>query len=148
MSVPVINLEGFELEELDSYSGPVQVKQEANPKPAVTSKPTSSKAIAASKPSTASKPRGSSSRKRKEPDSPAASDVFPFENHGFSESSKFMTAFLNQGLERLVFLYEDSCGLNKMLEARLKKAEATVADQAAITTAKSQHYEDKYKAMI
>ncbi|MFS8017848.1 hypothetical protein Hanom_Chr15g01385231 [Helianthus anomalus] len=59
-----------------------------------------------------------------------------------------MTSFLNQGLERLVFLYEDSCGLNKMLEARLRKEEATVADQAAIAAAKSQHYEDKYKAMI
>ncbi|MFS8023646.1 hypothetical protein Hanom_Chr16g01453891 [Helianthus anomalus] len=96
MSVPVINLEGFEFEELDSYSGPVQVKQEVNPKPAVTSKPTSSKAAAASKPSTASKPRSSSSRKRKEPDSPASSDVFSFENQGFSESNKFMTGFLNQ----------------------------------------------------
>ncbi|MFS8017842.1 hypothetical protein Hanom_Chr15g01385151 [Helianthus anomalus] len=148
MSVPVINLDGFELEELDSYSGPVQVKQEVNPKPAVTSKPSSSKAAVASKPSTASKPRNSSSRKRKEPDSPASSDVFPFENHGFSESNKFMTGFLNHGLERLVFLYKDSCGLNKMLEDRLRKAEATVADQAAIAAAKSQHYEDKYKAMI
>ncbi|KAJ0510120.1 hypothetical protein HanIR_Chr11g0537051 [Helianthus annuus] len=147
MSVPIINLEGFQLEELDSYSGPVQVKQEANPKPAVTSKPTSSKAAAVPKPATASKPRGSSSRKSKEPDSPAASDVFPFENHGFSESSKFITGFLNQGLERLVFLYEDSCGLNKMLETKLKKAETTIADQAAIATAKSEHYEAKYKAM-
>ncbi|KAJ0710611.1 hypothetical protein HanOQP8_Chr09g0314341 [Helianthus annuus] len=147
MSVPVINLEGFQLEELDSYSGPVQVKQEVNPKPAVTSKPTSSKATAVPKPSTASKPRGSSSRKRKEPDSHAASDVFPFENHGFLESSKFMTGFLNQGLERLVFLYADSCGLNKMLEAKLKKAETTIADQEAIAPAKSEHYDAKYKAM-
>ncbi|MFS7966231.1 hypothetical protein Hanom_Chr09g00771451 [Helianthus anomalus] len=96
MSVPVINLDGFEPEELDSYSGPVQVKQEVNPKPAVTSKPSSSKAAVASKPSNASKPRNSSSRKRKDPDSPASSDVFPFENHGFSESNKFMTGFLNQ----------------------------------------------------
>ncbi|MFS7954237.1 hypothetical protein Hanom_Chr07g00627931 [Helianthus anomalus] len=121
MSLPVINLEGFQLEELDSYSGPVQVKQEANPKPAVTSKPTSSKAAAVPKPSTTSKPRNSSSRKRKEPDSPAASN--------------------------LVFVSEDSCGLNKMLEAKLKKAETTMADQAAIATAKSEHYEAKYKAM-
>ncbi|KAJ0615522.1 hypothetical protein HanIR_Chr02g0080151 [Helianthus annuus] len=136
------------IEELDSYSGPVQVKQEVNPKPTVTSKPTSSKTAAVPKPSTASKPRGSRSHKRKEPDSLAASDVFAFENHGFSESSKFMTGFLNQGLERLVFLYEDTCGLNKMLETKLKKAETTVADQAAIAAAKSQHYEDKYKAMI
>ncbi|KAJ0746241.1 hypothetical protein HanOQP8_Chr05g0175281 [Helianthus annuus] len=59
-----------------------------------------------------------------------------------------MTGFLNQGLERLVFLYEDSCGLNKMLQVSLRKAEATVVDQVAIVAAKSQHYEDKYKAMI
>ncbi|MFS7917325.1 hypothetical protein Hanom_Chr03g00187681 [Helianthus anomalus] len=139
----VINLEGFDLEELDNYSDVVQVKQEANPKQAVISKPNSSKAAPVPKPSTASKPRGSSSRKRKEPDSPAASDVFPFENHGFSESSKFMTGFLNH----VVFLYKDSCGLNKMLEAKLKKAETTIADQAAISNAKSEHYEAKYKAM-
>ncbi|KAJ0693644.1 hypothetical protein HanPI659440_Chr15g0599521 [Helianthus annuus] len=58
-----------------------------------------------------------------------------------------MTGFLNQGLERLVFLYEDSCRLNKMLETKLKKAETTITDQAAIATAKSEHYEAKYKAM-
>ncbi|KAJ0430124.1 hypothetical protein HanHA300_Chr17g0665411 [Helianthus annuus] len=147
-AVPVINLEGFQLDELDSYSGLMQVKQETNPNLAVTSKPTSSKTATASKPSTASKSRGPSSRKRKEADSPATPDVFPFENHGFTESSKFMTGFLNQGLERLGFLYEDTCGLNKMLESKLKKAEATVADQAAIVAAKSHHYEDKYKAMV
>ncbi|KAM0044286.1 hypothetical protein Hdeb2414_s0010g00351401 [Helianthus debilis subsp. tardiflorus] len=147
MSAPIKNPEFFHLDELDSYSDPVQVKQEVNPKPAVTSKPTSSKTAAVPKPSTASKPRGSTSHKRKEPDSTVASDVFPFKNHGFLESSKFMTGFLNQGLEQLVFLYEDTYGLNKMLETKLKKAETTIADQAAIATAKSQHYEDKYKAM-
>ncbi|MFS7912634.1 hypothetical protein Hanom_Chr02g00132231 [Helianthus anomalus] len=59
-----------------------------------------------------------------------------------------MTGFLNKGLECLVFLYEDACGLNTMLESKLKKAEATVMDQAAIAIAKSEHYEAKYKAMI
>ncbi|MFS8018150.1 hypothetical protein Hanom_Chr15g01388771 [Helianthus anomalus] len=147
MSAPAKNLDVFDLEELDSYSGPVQVKQEPNPKPAVTSKPTSSKTAIIPKPSTTTNPRGSSSRKRKEPDSPAASVVFPYENHGFLEPSKFMTSFLNQGLERLVYLYEDSCGLNKMLEAKLKKAETTIADLGAIATAKSQHYEDKYNVV-
>ncbi|MFS7918917.1 hypothetical protein Hanom_Chr03g00206811 [Helianthus anomalus] len=132
------NLEGFQIDKLDSYSGLMQVKHENNPKPAVTSKPTSSKTATAPKASTASKSRGPNSRKRNEADSPATSDVFPFENHGFTESSKFMTGFLNQ----------DACGLNKMLESKLKKVEATVADQAAIVTAKSQHYEDKYKAMV
>ncbi|MFS7997943.1 hypothetical protein Hanom_Chr12g01147931 [Helianthus anomalus] len=94
-SAPVKNPELFDLDELDRYSGPMQVKQEVNPKPAVTSKPTSSKTPAVPKHSTASKPRGSSPRRRMEPDSPIASDVFPFENHGFSESRKFMTDFLN-----------------------------------------------------
>ncbi|MFS8008332.1 hypothetical protein Hanom_Chr14g01271451 [Helianthus anomalus] len=146
-SFTIKNLEVFDLEDLDSYSGVVQVKQESNPKPADTSKPTSSKTAAVPKPSTATKPCGSSSRKRKEPDSPAVSDVFPYENHGFLESIKFMTGFLNHGLERLVYLYEDSCGLNKMLEAKLKKVETIIADPAAIAIAKSQHYEDKYKGV-
>ncbi|MFS8012608.1 hypothetical protein Hanom_Chr14g01322851 [Helianthus anomalus] len=72
------------------------VKQETNPKPAVTSKPTGSKAATASKAPSASTTRASSSHKRKEKDSPTSSDVFPFENHRFTESSKFMTGFLNQ----------------------------------------------------
>ncbi|MFS8019534.1 hypothetical protein Hanom_Chr15g01404891 [Helianthus anomalus] len=87
MSVPVINLEGFQLDELDNYSGLMHVKQETNPKPAVTSKPTGPKTATAPKAPTTSKSRASSSRKRKEADSPASSDVFPFENHGFTESS-------------------------------------------------------------
>ncbi|KAJ0494793.1 hypothetical protein HanRHA438_Chr12g0568581 [Helianthus annuus] len=58
-----------------------------------------------------------------------------------------MTSFLNQGLERLTSLYEESCGLNKMLEVKLKKAETTIADQGVIAAAKSQHYEDKFKAV-
>ncbi|KAJ0668972.1 hypothetical protein HanPI659440_Chr17g0695711 [Helianthus annuus] len=58
-----------------------------------------------------------------------------------------MTSFLNQGLERLTSLYEESCGLNKMLEVKLKKAETTIADQVMIAAAKSQHYEDKFKAI-
>ncbi|KAF5764972.1 hypothetical protein HanXRQr2_Chr15g0698261 [Helianthus annuus] len=58
-----------------------------------------------------------------------------------------MTGFLNQGLERLMFLYEDACGLNKMLEIKLKKAEETIADQGMIAKAQSQHYEDKFKTV-
>ncbi|KAM0027771.1 hypothetical protein Hdeb2414_s0019g00544051 [Helianthus debilis subsp. tardiflorus] len=58
-----------------------------------------------------------------------------------------MTSFLNQGLERLKHLYEEACGLNKMLEVKLKKAEVTITDQGMIAVAKSQHYEDKFKAM-
>ncbi|KAJ0601153.1 hypothetical protein HanIR_Chr03g0125141 [Helianthus annuus] len=76
-------------------------------------------------------------------DSPAASETFSLETHGFSEA----TSFLKQGLERLMHLYEDACGLNKMLEIKLEKAEASIADQGAIAATKSQHYEDKFKAM-
>ena len=46
-----------------------------------------------------------------------------------------------------MFLYEDACGLNKMLETKLKKAEETIADQGMIAMAQSQHYEDKFKAV-
>ncbi|KAM0052827.1 hypothetical protein Hdeb2414_s0007g00252911 [Helianthus debilis subsp. tardiflorus] len=147
MYVPIINLEGFQLDELDSYSSLAPIKQEINPKPADTPKPSSSKTATTPKAPPTSKTRASSSRKRKEADHPTTPHVFPFENHGFTDSSKFMTCFLNQGLERLVFLYEDACGSNVMLENKLKKAEATIADQAAIATAKSEHYEAKYKAM-
>ncbi|KAJ0693666.1 hypothetical protein HanPI659440_Chr15g0599771 [Helianthus annuus] len=100
------------------------------------------------KPSPATKPRASSSRKRKETDSPATStEAFPYENHGFLESSGFMTSFLNQGLEHLMNLYEEACGTAKMLDVKLKKAEITIVDQGKIAVAKSQHYEDKFKAV-
>ncbi|MFS8024190.1 hypothetical protein Hanom_Chr16g01460361 [Helianthus anomalus] len=67
---------------------------------------------------------------------------------GLQSPAKFKTGFLNQGLERLVFLFEDACGLNTMLESKMKKVKATIADQAAIDTAKSEHYEAKYKTMV
>ncbi|KAJ0801263.1 hypothetical protein HanPI659440_Chr03g0115321 [Helianthus annuus] len=44
-------------------------------------------------------------------------------------------------------LYEEACEVNKMREAKLKKAEVIIADQGMIAAAKSQHYEDKFKAM-
>ncbi|KAJ0801373.1 hypothetical protein HanPI659440_Chr03g0116531 [Helianthus annuus] len=135
----------FYLKELDSDFAPVQVKKEPS-KPSTASKPVaSSKATAMPKPYPATKPRASSSRKRKETDSPATSKAFPYENHRFLESSGFMTSFLNQGLERLTKLYEEACGVNKMLEAKLKNAETTIADQGMIVTIKSQNYEDKFK---
>ncbi|KAJ0810213.1 hypothetical protein HanPI659440_Chr01g0024121 [Helianthus annuus] len=146
-STPAKILEVFDLKELDSYSGPVQVKKEPSPKPATSSKPTSSKATSIPKPSLATTTRASSARKRKETDSPATPETFPYENHGFVEASRFMTCFLNQGLECLMHLYEESYVLNKMLEAKLKKAEVTITDQGMIAAAKSQHYEDKFKAM-
>ncbi|MFS8016816.1 hypothetical protein Hanom_Chr15g01372991 [Helianthus anomalus] len=147
MCAPVKTPDVFDLEELESYSGPVQVKNEPTPKPATSSKPTSSKAAAIPKPSVATKPQASSARKRKENDSPSTPETFPYENHGFVEASGFITAFFNQALERLVHLYEESYGLNKMLESKLKKAEVTNTDQGMIAAAKSQHYEDKFKAM-
>ncbi|KAM0057098.1 hypothetical protein Hdeb2414_s0005g00154231 [Helianthus debilis subsp. tardiflorus] len=129
----------FDLEELDSYSASVQVKKEPN-KPSTASKPVaSSKETTMPKPSPTTKPRASSLSKRKETDSPATSEAFPYENHGFLESSGFMTSFLN--LASILIL------VNKMLEAKLKKAEVTIADQGMSTAARSQRYEDKFKAM-
>ncbi|MFS7964472.1 hypothetical protein Hanom_Chr08g00750771 [Helianthus anomalus] len=58
-----------------------------------------------------------------------------------------MTSFINQGLERLVHLYQESWGLNKMLESKLKKAEVTISDQGMIVAAKTRHYEHKFKTM-
>ncbi|KAJ0752625.1 hypothetical protein HanPI659440_Chr09g0326481 [Helianthus annuus] len=139
--------EVFDLDELDTYSDQVQIKKEPSPKATASSKPSNSKAIILPKPSPATKPRSSSSRKRKEPDSPIISDTFPYENHRFIEASGFMTSFLNQGLERLVHLYQESCVLNKTLESKLKKAEVTISDQGMIAAAKSRHYEEKFKAM-
>ncbi|KAM0064065.1 hypothetical protein Hdeb2414_s0003g00098291 [Helianthus debilis subsp. tardiflorus] len=139
MSAPAKIPEVFDLEELDNYSGPFHVKKELSPKPATSSKPTGSKAAIIPKPSPATKTRVSSARKRKETNSPATSETFPYENHGFNEASGFVTSFLNQGLERLMHLYEGACGLNKMLESKLKKAEVTIADQGMIDAAKSQH---------
>ncbi|MFS7910905.1 hypothetical protein Hanom_Chr02g00111671 [Helianthus anomalus] len=83
MSAPAKIPEVFDLEELDSYSDPIQVKKEPSPKTVISSKPTSSKAINIPKPSPATKPQSSSSRKRKKSDSPTTSDTFPYENHGF-----------------------------------------------------------------
>ncbi|MFS7994777.1 hypothetical protein Hanom_Chr12g01110061 [Helianthus anomalus] len=94
MSSPVKIPEVFDLEELDSYFDPVQVKKEPSPKPITSSKPTSSKVAAIPKPSPATKPWASSSCKRKATDSPATSKTFLYENHGFVEASGIMTSFL------------------------------------------------------
>ncbi|MFS7967075.1 hypothetical protein Hanom_Chr09g00781441 [Helianthus anomalus] len=147
MSAPAMIPEVVDLEELDSYSGLIQVKKEPSPKAATSSKPTSSKASVIPKPSPASKTGASSAQKRKETDSPAIPETFPYENHGFNEANGIMTSFLNQGLERLIHLYEEACGLNKMPKSKLKKAEVTLADQGMIVAAKSQHYEDKFKVV-
>ncbi|MFS7930605.1 hypothetical protein Hanom_Chr04g00346211 [Helianthus anomalus] len=131
--------EVFDLQELDSYSSPALVKKEPTPKPSTASKPpVSSKLAVMPKPSPAKKPRASGSRKRKETDSPATfTEAFPYENHGFLESSGFMTSFLNQ---ENILIFEDA-GYDA------EKAEITIVDQGKITAAKSQHYEDKFKAV-
>ncbi|MFS7969186.1 hypothetical protein Hanom_Chr09g00806191 [Helianthus anomalus] len=72
------------------------VKKEPSSKETTSSKPTSSKAVAIPKPSPATKTHASSARKRKEMDTPATSETFPYENHGFNEASGLMTSFLNQ----------------------------------------------------
>ncbi|MFS7997174.1 hypothetical protein Hanom_Chr12g01138591 [Helianthus anomalus] len=127
-SAPIKTTEVFYLDELDSYSGPVQVKKEPSPKAATSSKRIGSTPTAIPKPSSTTKTCASSTRKRKETDSHTTSEIFPYENDGFVEASGFMTSFLNQ-------------------EVKLKKAEVTITDQGMIATAKSQHYEDKFKAM-
>ncbi|MFS8001463.1 hypothetical protein Hanom_Chr13g01190651 [Helianthus anomalus] len=149
--------EVFDLEELDTYSGPVQIKKEPTAKPSTATKPSaSSKPSVMPKPSPATKPRASSSRKRKKTDSPTTSTkTFPYEKHGFLESSGFMISFLNQFIililypthERLTNLYEEACGTIKMLDVKLKKDEITIVDQGKIVATKSQHYEDKFKAV-
>ncbi|MFS7928987.1 hypothetical protein Hanom_Chr04g00327241 [Helianthus anomalus] len=89
-------LEVFDLDELDIYPAPLSVNKEPSPKAITSSNYSGSKAIATSKLPPATRTRAASARKRKETDSPAVSQTFPFENHGFNEASGFMTSFLNQ----------------------------------------------------
>ncbi|KAM0058749.1 hypothetical protein Hdeb2414_s0005g00173771 [Helianthus debilis subsp. tardiflorus] len=56
-----------------------------------------------------------------------------------------MTTFLNKGLQHLLHLYNDACGTVALHEARIKQLQSIVADQGAITEAKSQHYESLLK---
>ncbi|KAJ0669291.1 hypothetical protein HanPI659440_Chr17g0699431 [Helianthus annuus] len=141
--------EVFDLKELDSDSSPALIKKEPTSKPSTASNPfASSKPAVMPKPSPVTKPRASSSCKMKETDSPTTStEAFPYENHGFLESSGFMTSFLNQGLERLTNLYKEACGTIKMLDVKLKKVVITIVDQGKMVAAKSQHYEDKFKVV-
>ncbi|MFS7963720.1 hypothetical protein Hanom_Chr08g00741671 [Helianthus anomalus] len=77
MFAPANVPEVFDLDELDNYSAPIQVKNEPSPKATTSSKPTGSKVVAIPKPSPATKTCASSARKRKEMDSFAASETFP-----------------------------------------------------------------------
>ncbi|MFS7947456.1 hypothetical protein Hanom_Chr06g00548501 [Helianthus anomalus] len=132
-------LEVFDLDELDNYSSPAPVKTKPSPKPYTASKTSaSSKPAVIPKPSPETKPHASSSRKRKETDSPATSTE--------ASPTRTMGSLSPVGLERLTNLYEEACGVVKMLEVKLKKAEITIVDKGNIV-AKSQHYEDKFKVV-
>ncbi|KAJ0766071.1 hypothetical protein HanPI659440_Chr08g0311191 [Helianthus annuus] len=127
----------LDLEELDSYPTPVQVKKET---PAVTS----SKPAATPKPNP--RTRASTSKKRKGSETTApASEGFSYEMLSFTESLEPMTSFLNKGLQHLLHLYTEACEIVKLQEVRIKQLETTVADQGTIAEAKTRHYEDKLK---
>ncbi|KAJ0482232.1 hypothetical protein HanOQP8_Chr13g0491861 [Helianthus annuus] len=113
--VPIL----LDLEELDSYPTPVQVKKE-------TPTATSSKPAAVPKPNLKSHTSTSKKRNGSETTTPASSEGF-FEELSFTESLEPMTSFLN-----------------KLQEAR-KQLETTIANQGTIAEAKTQHYEDKLK---
>ncbi|MFS8021131.1 hypothetical protein Hanom_Chr16g01423831 [Helianthus anomalus] len=121
----------FDLEELDSYSGPVQVMRE----PFIA---TSSKPSAPPKPTPQARTRASGSKKRKGSDAAtAAPDGFSYDDLGFVESIKPMTSFLNKiniqtlyhGLNHLLVLFTEACEAVKILEAKLKKVEITITNQ-------------------
>ncbi|KAF5810430.1 hypothetical protein HanRHA438_Chr04g0179091 [Helianthus annuus] len=127
----------LDLDKLDSYPTPVQVKKET---PATTS----SKLTVAPKPNP--RTRASMSKKRTGSDTAAsASKGFSYEDLSFTDSLEPMTSFLHKGLQHLLNLYTESREAVKVLEARNKKLEITVSDQGKIAEAKTQHYEDKLK---
>ncbi|KAJ0576238.1 hypothetical protein HanOQP8_Chr05g0179651 [Helianthus annuus] len=131
--VPIL----LDLEELDSYPTPVNIKKET---PAVTS----------SKPATIPKPsprtRASTSKKRKgSVTTTPASKGFSYEELSFTESLEPMASFLNKRLQHLLHLYTDVCETAKLQEARIKQLKTTVTDQGTIAEAKTRHYEDKLK---
>ncbi|MFS7962797.1 hypothetical protein Hanom_Chr08g00730721 [Helianthus anomalus] len=123
-----------DLEELDTYPTPVQVKKET---PATTS----SKPTAVPKPTPQPRARTSSSKKRKGSETAtAAPEGFSYEDLSFIDSLEPMTSFLHKGLQHLLNLYTESCEAVKVLEARIKKAEITISDQGKIDDAKNQYY--------
>ncbi|KAJ0783552.1 hypothetical protein HanLR1_Chr01g0021641 [Helianthus annuus] len=161
--VPIL----LDLEELDSYPTPIQVKKET---PTVTSY----KPVAAPKPNP--RTRASTSKKRKGSETTApASEGFSYEDLSFTDSLEPMTSFLHkviswlyilhvyakhvswlanikpylyfvlQGLQHLLNLYTEACETTELQEVRIKKLETTVADQGTIAEAKTRHYEDKLK---
>ncbi|MFS7912525.1 hypothetical protein Hanom_Chr02g00130931 [Helianthus anomalus] len=87
----------------DSFLAPISVKKEPSPKATTSSKPSGSKASTTPKPPPSTRTRASNPRKRKETDSSATSETFPYENYGFNEASGFRTSFLNQ--VKTPFLY-------------------------------------------
>ncbi|KAJ0681365.1 hypothetical protein HanPI659440_Chr16g0635011 [Helianthus annuus] len=161
--VPIL----LDLDELDSYPTPIQVKKE-------TPVTTSSKPAAAPKPNP--RTRASTSKKRKGSETSApASEGFSYEDLSFTDSLEPMTSFLHKviswpnilhvyvecvswlanikpymyfvlhGLQHLLNLYTEACETTKIQEVKIKKLETTVVDQGTIAEAKTWHYEDKLK---
>ncbi|KAJ0946460.1 hypothetical protein HanRHA438_Chr01g0004221 [Helianthus annuus] len=127
----------LDLDELDSYPTPIQVKKE-------TPTTTSSKQIAAPKPNP--RTRASTSKKRKGSNTAApASEGFSYEDLSFTDSLEPMTSFLHKGLQHQLNLYTESCKAVKVLEAKNKKLKIIVTDQGKIAEAKTQYCEDKLK---
>ncbi|KAF5809935.1 hypothetical protein HanRHA438_Chr04g0173281 [Helianthus annuus] len=134
--VPIL----LDLEELDGYPTPVQVKKE-------TSAVTSSKPAAAPRPNL--RTRASTSKKRKGSETTApTSEGFSYEELSFTESLEPMPSFLNKViscLQHLLHLYTEACETMKLQEVRIKQLDTTVADQGTIDEAKTRHYKDKLK---
>ncbi|MFS8017024.1 hypothetical protein Hanom_Chr15g01375401 [Helianthus anomalus] len=155
--VPIL----LDLDELDSYPTPVNVKKE-------TPTTTSSKAIPA--PKLNPRTHASTAKKRKGSEiSTLGSEGFSYEELSFTDSLEPMTSFLNkviscyyilhiyldgiswlvnfnsylnfdlQGLQHLLHLYTDACGTAQLYEAKIKQLKTTIVDQGTIVAAQTRH---------
>ncbi|MFS7912416.1 hypothetical protein Hanom_Chr02g00129701 [Helianthus anomalus] len=119
----------FDLEELDNYSGPVQVKKE-------TLVATSSKPSASPIPTPQARARASGSKKRKSSDIAAATpEGFSYEDLGFVDSFEPITSFLN----KVNILNLQDAG------SQAKEGRDQYLGSGKIAEAKTQYYEDKLK---
>ncbi|KAJ0764873.1 hypothetical protein HanPI659440_Chr08g0297051 [Helianthus annuus] len=142
----------LDLDELDIYPTPIQVKKET---------PASSKPTAAPKPNPRTRASTSKNRKGSETTAPA-SEGFSYEDLSFTDSLEPMTSFLHkviswlyilhvhaeyvswladikpylyfvlQGLQHLLNLYAESCEAKKLQEVKIKRLETTVVDQVKL----------------
>ncbi|KAF5757338.1 hypothetical protein HanRHA438_Chr17g0835671 [Helianthus annuus] len=161
--VPVL----LDLDELDNYPTPVNVKKETNAT-------TRSKPIPALKPNPRTRASTAKKRKGSETSTPGF-EGFSYEELSFTDSLEPMTSYLNkeiswyyvlhiypdgiswlvnfnsylnfdlQGLQHMLHLYIDACGTAKLYEAKIKQLETTIADQGTIAEAKTRNYKDKLK---